>query len=111
MRLRIGRIHLAGLSLDWLVLASQVCILDGSEGVPQDILSAASKEILRRIRDAGEFDITPREVLLSFLKPALATQGHCRCPSCRARCAVCRAVHQPPRQQRAGREQLGNAEL
>jgi hypothetical protein len=69
---------------------AQAYILDGSDTLSSADLYLASRAFQNRMEEASKLGLTPRDVVLSLLRPALAAGGHCRCPSCQSRCTVCR---------------------
>ena len=69
---------------------AQSYILEGANAINAADLYLVNKTILNRIDVAGERGLTPRDIVLSLLRPALTSYGHCRCPSCQSRCLLCR---------------------
>ena len=64
-------------------------ILAGSDSLTLEEVDEAQAALRNRMARAEASGITPREVLLSLLRPAFSNGDHCRCYSCRQRCAVC----------------------
>lgn len=67
-------------------------ILAGSASLTFEELDAAHAALRSRMARAEASGFTPRDVLLSLLRPAFSNGGHCRCPSCQQRCPVCSAT-------------------
>ena len=64
-------------------------ILAGSDSLTLEELDEAQAALRNRMARAEASGITPREVLLSLLRPAFSSGDHCRCHSCRQTCAIC----------------------
>lgn len=67
-------------------------ILAGSDSLTLEELEEAHLALKGRIARAEASGLTPRDVLLSLLRPTFSNEDHCRCHSCRQRCAVCGAT-------------------
>lgn len=52
-------------------------------------LYLANKTLLNRIDDAEERGLTPRDVVIQFLRPLFSSKDHCGCTSCQSRCISC----------------------
>ena len=68
---------------------AQVYILGRSNPLSDADLYLANKALLNTIDIAEEEGLTPRDVIISLLRPILDPEEHCRCASCQARCLVC----------------------
>lgn len=71
---------------------AQVYILDGPRSLSDADLYLANKALLNKMAGAEERGLTPRDMVLSLLRPVLNSDEHCRCPSCRIRCLVCKSA-------------------
>ena len=69
---------------------AQAYILQGPASISDADLYLANKSLLDRMSSAGDMGLTPRDVILSLLRPVLSSGEHCRCASCQSRCLVCK---------------------
>lgn len=67
-------------------------IFKGSKSMSLEELSVAQAALRNRIAKAEAYGFTPRDVLISLLRPAFFDQNHCRCRSCRQWCLICNAT-------------------
>ena len=71
---------------------AQTYILEGPEEISTADLYLANKALVEQISTAREKGLTPKDVVVALLSPIFNTKAHCKCPSCRGRCRVCRHV-------------------
>ena len=67
-------------------------VLVGPDSLTLEEMDGVDTAIRSRMARAEASGLTPRDVLLSLLRPAFSNRGHCRCSSCRQTCAVCNAT-------------------
>lgn len=68
---------------------AQVYILEGPEALSPADLFLATRALSTCLTVAEKHGLTPRDVVLSILRPIFASREHCRCPSCQSKCLVC----------------------
>jgi len=65
-------------------------IFNGSESLSLEELGVAQAALRNRIAKAEAYGFTPRDVLISVLRPAFFDRNHCHCHSCRRWCPLCK---------------------